>query len=95
MWERDGGRCAFVGRNGWRCEERQYLEYHHLTPWIVGGAPTVVNVALRCRAHNQYEAKVYFAPIRRAMDANGSSSATIASWPSAAASAARSGSRRT
>ena len=66
--ERDGGQCAFVSGTGWRCEERQYLEYHHLKPWIVGGAPSVVNIALRCRAHNQYEAKVYFAPIRRAME---------------------------
>ena len=43
------------------------LEYHHLRPWIVGGPPNVENIALRCRAHNQYEAKVYFAPIREAM----------------------------
>jgi len=70
VWNRDGGQCSFVGLTGWRCDERRYLEYHHLTPWIVGGAPSVVNVALRCRAHNQYEAKVYFAPIREAM-ANG------------------------
>jgi hypothetical protein len=63
-WERDGGQCAFVGENGWRCEERRFLEYHHLRPWIVGGPPSVENIALRCRAHNQYEAKVYFAPIR-------------------------------
>ena len=68
VWDRDGGQCPFVGSNGWRCDERQFLEYHHLTPWIVGGAPSVVNIALRCRAHNQYEAKAYFAPIRRAME---------------------------
>jgi hypothetical protein len=66
VWERDGGQCAYIGDNGWRCEERRFLEYHHLTPWIVGGPPSAVNIALRCRAHNQYEAKVYFAPIRAA-----------------------------
>ena len=64
VWERDSGRCAFMGRAGWRCEERRFLEYHHLTPWIVGGPPSVENIALRCRAHNQHEARVYFAPIR-------------------------------
>ena len=67
VWERDGGRCAFVGRDGRQCEERHFLEYHHVAPWITGGPPTVANVQLRCRAHNQYEAKVYFAPIRRTM----------------------------
>jgi hypothetical protein len=69
VWDRDGGQCSFVGIKGWRCEERTFLEYHHLTPWIVGGEPSVENIALRCKAHNQYEAKVYFAPIRRAMEA--------------------------
>ena len=67
VWERDGGRCAFVGSTGRRCEERHFLEYHHLKPWIVGGEASAANIALRCRTHNQYEAKVYFAPIRRAM----------------------------
>jgi hypothetical protein len=67
VWARDGGRCAFVGRTGHRCEERSFLEYHHRTPWIAGGPPSVENIALRCRAHNQYEAKVYFDPIRIAM----------------------------
>ena len=69
VWERDGGRCAFVGRTGHRCEERAFLEYRHLTPWVVGGVATVENVALRCHAHNQYEAWLFLEPIRRAMGA--------------------------
>jgi hypothetical protein len=68
VWSRDGGRCSYIGRDGRRCEERRSLQYHHLRPWIVGGPQTVVNLALRCAAHNRYEADVYFAPIRRAMD---------------------------
>ena len=28
------------------------------------------NIALRCRAHNQYEADLFFAPIRAAMSAH-------------------------
>ena len=67
-WTRDRGQCAFLDRDGRRCEEIRFLEYHHRKPWIVGGPPTVDNIALRCRAHNQYEAKVYFAPIREALD---------------------------
>ena len=67
VWDRDGGQCSFVGSTGRRCEERCYLDYHHLTPWIVGGTPTVENVALRCRAHNQYEARRFLAPVRKAL----------------------------
>ncbi len=61
VWQRDGGQCGFVGRNGWRCEERRHLEYHHVKPWMAGGLPSVENIALRCHAHNQYEAEVFFA----------------------------------
>jgi hypothetical protein len=51
VWRRDQGQCSFEGPHH-RCEERSYLEYHHLTPWIVGGHASVENIALRCRAHN-------------------------------------------
>jgi hypothetical protein len=68
VWQRDQGQCSFEG-HARRCEERSFLEYHHLTPWIVGGAPSVENIALRCSAHNKYEADVYFAPIRAAREA--------------------------
>lgn len=59
VWERDEGRCAFVGRTG-RCRETAFLEFHHVTPYAAGGAATVDNIHLRCRAHNQYEARLYF-----------------------------------
>ena len=59
VWKRDGGQCAFVGTHG-RCSERGFLEFHHLEPYAVGGAAVVENVALRCRAHNVYEAERYF-----------------------------------
>ena len=63
---RDENRCAFVGVDGRRCEERKFLELHHLRPWAAGGPATIENIALRCRAHNQYEARRYFGPIRDA-----------------------------
>jgi hypothetical protein len=66
VWERDQGQCSFEGARA-RCPERSFLEFHHLTPWVVGGQPSVENIALRCRAHNEYESTVYFAPIRAAM----------------------------
>ena len=60
VWARDGGRCAFVARNGRRCTERSYLELHHVAPYGIGGESTVANVALRCRAHNEYESELAF-----------------------------------
>jgi len=69
VWQRDGGQCAFVAKNGHRCGARDFLEFHHVRPWAAGGPPTAENIALRCRAHNQYEAGVYFAPIKAGMAA--------------------------
>jgi hypothetical protein len=59
VWRRDAGRCAFVGRDG-RCSERSFLEYHHVRPHAVGGVATTANIELRCRAHNAYEAVLFF-----------------------------------
>ena len=61
VWRRDGGRCAFVGTEG-RCGERAFLELHHVDPYAVGGAATVENIELRCRAHNAYESRLFFSP---------------------------------
>jgi hypothetical protein len=60
VWTRDAGRCAFVGASGPRCGERAFLEYHPVVPYAVGGEATVANIQLRCRAHNGYEADVFF-----------------------------------
>jgi hypothetical protein len=63
VWRRDGGQCGFVAANGRRCEERSYLEYHHaVVAYSEGGEATVENIALRCRAHNVYEAELLFGP---------------------------------
>jgi hypothetical protein len=60
VWLRDGGRCAFVARSGRRCQARRFLEFHHLDPFGTGGATSVDNIALRCRAHNMHEAALFF-----------------------------------
>jgi hypothetical protein len=60
VWLRDAGRCAFVGEGGRRCTELGFLEFHHLKPYVVGGPATVQNIQLRCRRHNDYEARVFF-----------------------------------
>jgi 5-methylcytosine-specific restriction endonuclease McrA len=59
VWQRDEGRCAFVGTNG-RCTERGFLEFHHVQPYAAGGAATVANLQIRCRSHNGYEASLFF-----------------------------------
>jgi hypothetical protein len=69
-WLRAGGRCAFVGQGGRRCTERGFLEFHHVTPYGAGGESTVDNIELRCRAHNAYEADLYYGP-RQPMDGVG------------------------
>ena len=60
VWERDGGRCTFVGENGQRCPAESRLEFDHIEAVARGGAATVDNLRLRCRAHNQYEAERTF-----------------------------------
>jgi len=57
---RDSGRCAFVARDGRRCDERGRLEFHHIDPYALGGEATVRNISLRCRAHNAHEAVAWF-----------------------------------
>jgi hypothetical protein len=59
VWKRDGGRCAFVSAHG-RCRETGFLEFHHVQPFAAGGRGTVSNVELRCRAHNAFEASLFF-----------------------------------
>ena len=62
---RDASRCAFVSKDGHRCKERRFLEFHHVVPRAVGGAATVANIQLRCRAHNGHEVDLFFGPGKR------------------------------
>jgi hypothetical protein len=81
VWHRDRGRCAFVGTNGHRCSERAFLEYHHVEPYAVGGEATAANIQLRCRAHNGYEADVFFGIDRsRGVDGAERSQKPAVSW---------------
>jgi hypothetical protein len=65
VWLRDLGRCAFVGTSGRRCDERRFVEFHHVDPYALGGEATVDGIQLRCRRHNDYEGRVYFGKRRR------------------------------
>ena len=65
VWQRDGGRCTFVDQQGRRCRATRAMEYHHDRPYGKGGQHGADNIALRCRAHNQYQADLLW---RRRVD---------------------------
>jgi hypothetical protein len=65
VWVRDLGRCAYIGPSGHRCNERRFVEFHHVDPYALGGEATVDKIELRCRRHNDYEARLYFGKRRR------------------------------
>jgi len=93
---RDASRCAFVAADGHRCGERRFLEFHHVVPRAVGGAATVANIQLRCRAHNGHEVDLFFGPgTRRTKDSRRAGSAAAREVPptafDAAAACTRSG----
>jgi hypothetical protein len=67
-WQHDGGQCAFVSKDGRRCTERAFLEFHHILPYALGGPPSTENISLRCRRHNQYEAELIFGPRTRGIE---------------------------
>jgi hypothetical protein len=65
VWVRDLGRCKFIGPTGHRCNERRFVEFHHVDPYALGGEATVDKIELRCRRHNDYEGRLYFGKRRR------------------------------
>jgi hypothetical protein len=69
-WRHDGGQCAFVSKEGRRCTERAFLEFHHIRPYALGGPTTAENISLRCRRHNRYEAELVFGPRTRASESD-------------------------
>jgi len=66
VFQRDGGRCAFIAVDGRRCEENEGLEYDHLVAWAHGGqSDDPANVRLLCRPHNQFVGREVFGRYRR------------------------------
>ncbi|MBI4387063.1 MAG: HNH endonuclease [Elusimicrobia bacterium] len=58
VWQRDAGRCAYIGPERIRCGETAWLEWDHIIPWVLGGSSNdPANIRLLCRAHNQSEAR--------------------------------------
>jgi hypothetical protein len=66
VWLRDLGRCAFVAASGHRCNERRFVEFHHVDPYALGGEASIDGIQLRFRRHNDYEGRLYFGKRRGA-----------------------------
>ena len=60
VYKRDEGYCSFVGSDGRKCGSTWGLEFDHIVPFAKGGASTVDNVRLTCRAHNLFQAERVF-----------------------------------
>ena len=58
------GPAATFRRTAIAARARGFLEFHHLQPYGARGKPTVDNISLRCRAHNAYEAEVFYGPLK-------------------------------
>jgi 5-methylcytosine-specific restriction endonuclease McrA len=71
VYQRDGGRCTYVGTHGHRCRARAYLEFDHVDPVALGGKGTADKLRLRCRAHNQLAAREVFGDQHVSLRASG------------------------
>jgi hypothetical protein len=60
VWERDGGQCQHPLPSGGVCGSKHELQIHHLDPFARGGAATIENLGIRCRSHNDVEARRVF-----------------------------------
>jgi hypothetical protein len=56
VWERDGGRCAWVSPEGKRCGSTWKLQLGHVRPVALGGQATMEDLRIECAQHNHYEA---------------------------------------
>ncbi len=58
VWKRDGGRCQWPVSSGGVCGTTRHLELDHVHPRSLGGASTVDNLRVVCRAHNDLAARL-------------------------------------
>ena len=60
VWARDRGCCQWPVASGGVCGSTLRPELDHLVLWSRGGRPTVANLRILCRGHNQEAAKRAF-----------------------------------
>ena len=52
---RDQGQCTHINSAGRRCENRRWIDIHHVVPREVGGAHTADTLVTLCSAHHRME----------------------------------------
>ena len=52
---RDGGRCTQLDARGNRCENRRWIDIHHIRARRLAGANTLENLVTLCSAHHRME----------------------------------------
>lgn len=60
VWTRDAGRCQWPLDGGGVCGSTVRVELDHVVPRARGGPPTVANLRLLCKFHNQLAARQAF-----------------------------------
>jgi 5-methylcytosine-specific restriction endonuclease McrA len=58
VWKRDEGKCQWPLASGGICGCTKRVQLAHRDPRARGGPPTLPNLRLLCRFHNQYEARL-------------------------------------
>jgi 5-methylcytosine-specific restriction endonuclease McrA len=54
VFHRDKGQCTYKDpKTGKRCEDRRWLDIHHIKKRTVGGGHEIENLTLLCRGHHQ------------------------------------------
>jgi hypothetical protein len=57
IFERDGGRCSYIGKDGTRCNSDWNLQIDHIVPYAKGGDSSPDNLRLLCAKHNRLAAE--------------------------------------
>ncbi len=91
VWERDGGRCAWLGTDGKRCNSRWQVEVDHVDPVGRGGTATLGTLRLLCKSHNLLYAELIYGPEVMARYRRGERTTHIDSRREAANEARRAG----
>jgi 5-methylcytosine-specific restriction endonuclease McrA len=62
IFQRDKGRCTFVGPDGHHCGANVTLQVDHIRPVALGGTSSLDNLRLLCALHNRLEAERLLGP---------------------------------
>ena len=54
LFRRDGNRCRHLNPDKTRCDQRTFLEIHHIRPLSEGGATTLENLITVCSGHHSH-----------------------------------------